>query len=58
MYVMLAMLGYLAFLGCGLGLLALTVPGDMIRRDPVRQRESRGVLYFHLDSDMRRGERL
>jgi len=58
MWVLLAMLGYLAFLGCGLLLLALTVPEEVIRRDATRQREERGAIYYHLDTDRRMGESL
>lgn len=58
MYVLLALFGYLAFLGVGLGLLALTVPQDLIRRDPLRKREERGAIYFHLDTDRRMGQSL
>ncbi|MEO0964316.1 MAG: hypothetical protein AAFY08_04280 [Planctomycetota bacterium] len=58
MYVLLALLGYLAFLGAGLCLLALTAPRDMIHRDPLRQREERGAIYYHLDTDRRIGQSL
>jgi len=58
MWMLLAMLGYLAILGCGLMLLALTVPEEVIERDATRQRQERGVIYFQMDTAKQMSERL